>query len=166
MRDILHKYYLWYFKIVSNYVWQFWNITSGIYAKYHIQIMFLPIPVLVCASIVVLRAINFIFQQSDVRRCMNIVHWLSLFVWKCNLYSLQIKERNSLFHVFSWWDGAKRCVQLGKKTKQNKTKKRQMGGFVPSPLLPLYFFPPFNFTSHSIRDRFRFEDENEYEYEN
>ena len=120
MRDIWHKYHLWYLKIVSNYVWQFWNITSGIYAKYHIKIMFLPIPVLVHASIVVLRAISFIFQQSDVRRCVNIVHCLSLLVWKCNLYCLQIKERNSLFQVFSWRDGAKRCVQEKQKQQVGK----------------------------------------------
>ena len=35
--DIRHKYHEWYFKIVI----QFWNITSDIYAKYHIQIMLL-----------------------------------------------------------------------------------------------------------------------------
>ena len=37
VRDIWHKYHSWYFKIVSNfnYVYQFWNITRGIYAKYH-----------------------------------------------------------------------------------------------------------------------------------
>ena len=35
VRDIWHKYHLWYFKIAPNYVKQFWNITRGIYAKYH-----------------------------------------------------------------------------------------------------------------------------------
>ena len=43
--DIWHKYYKWYFEIVIiNGSWnlrQFWNITSGIYAKYHVQIMLL-----------------------------------------------------------------------------------------------------------------------------
>ena len=45
--DIWHKYYSWYFEIViRNFpsrrrvnLRQFWNITSGIYAKYHVQIM-------------------------------------------------------------------------------------------------------------------------------
>jgi len=121
-----------YFKIVSNYVWQFWNITSGIYAKYQVQIMFLPIPVPVCASIVVLRAISYIFQQSDVRRWVKIVQCLSLFVWKCNLYCLQIQERNSLFHVFSWWDSAKRCVQ------EKKKNSKWVGSF-PLPFSSLFF---------------------------
>ena len=48
--DIWHKYHKWYFKIVvRNFTspsgeWnlrQFWNSTSGIYAKYHVQIMLL-----------------------------------------------------------------------------------------------------------------------------
>ena len=43
--DIWHKYYSWYFEIViGKGEWnlrQFWNITSGIYVKYHIQIMLL-----------------------------------------------------------------------------------------------------------------------------
>ena len=38
--DIWHKYHEWYFEIVWN-LRQFWNITSGIYAKYHVQIMLL-----------------------------------------------------------------------------------------------------------------------------
>ena len=48
--DIRHKYHEWYFEIVVRKFheplgkWnlrQFWNITSGIYAKYHTQIMLL-----------------------------------------------------------------------------------------------------------------------------
>ena len=43
--DIWHKYYSWYFEIViGKGEWnlrQFWNITSGIYVKYHVQIMLL-----------------------------------------------------------------------------------------------------------------------------
>ena len=38
--DIWHKHHEWYFEIVWN-LRQFWNITSGIYAKYHVQIMLL-----------------------------------------------------------------------------------------------------------------------------
>ena len=37
--DISHKYYEWYFEIVM--LRQIWNTTSGIYAKYHAQIMLL-----------------------------------------------------------------------------------------------------------------------------
>ena len=39
--DIWHKYHKWYFEIVLRNLRQFWNITSGIYAKYHTQIMLL-----------------------------------------------------------------------------------------------------------------------------
>ena len=48
--DIWHKYHEWYFEIVIRHftsrsgelnLRQFWNITSGIYAKYHVQIMLL-----------------------------------------------------------------------------------------------------------------------------
>ena len=39
--DIWHKYHEWYFKIVLHNLEQFWNITSGIYAKYHVQFMLL-----------------------------------------------------------------------------------------------------------------------------
>ena len=39
--DIWHKYHEWYFKIVIRNLRQFWNITSGIYAKYHVQNMLL-----------------------------------------------------------------------------------------------------------------------------
>ena len=37
--DIWHKYQEWYFKIVLHNLGQFWNITSGIYAKYQVQFM-------------------------------------------------------------------------------------------------------------------------------
>ena len=48
--DIGHKYREWYFKIVirnftsryaSEILDSFWNVTSGIYAKNHVQIMLL-----------------------------------------------------------------------------------------------------------------------------
>ena len=39
--DIWHKYGEWYFEIVIRNLRQFWNITSGIYAKYQVQIMIL-----------------------------------------------------------------------------------------------------------------------------
>ena len=39
--DIWHKYHERYFKIVVRNLRQFWNITSGIYAKYQLQIMLL-----------------------------------------------------------------------------------------------------------------------------
>ena len=39
--DIWYKYHEWYFKIVKHNLRQFWNITSGIYVKYHVQIMLL-----------------------------------------------------------------------------------------------------------------------------
>ena len=39
--DIWHKYHEWYFKVVIRNLRQFWNITSTIYAKYHVQIMLL-----------------------------------------------------------------------------------------------------------------------------
>ena len=39
--DIWHKYHEWYFKIVIRNLRQFWNITSGIYAKYNVQILLL-----------------------------------------------------------------------------------------------------------------------------
>ena len=32
--DIWHKYHEWYFEIVIRNLTQFWNIRSGIYAKY------------------------------------------------------------------------------------------------------------------------------------
>ena len=46
VRDIWHKYHMWYFKIAPNYVRQFWNNTRGIYAKYHYKITLLPIHIL------------------------------------------------------------------------------------------------------------------------
>ena len=39
--DIWHKYHKWYFQIVKRNLRQFWNIMSGIYAKYQVQIMLL-----------------------------------------------------------------------------------------------------------------------------
>ena len=39
--DISHKYHEWYFEILIRNLRQFWNITSGIYTKYHVQIMLL-----------------------------------------------------------------------------------------------------------------------------
>ena len=39
--DIWRKYHEWYFEIITRYLRQFWNITSGTYAKYHAQIMLL-----------------------------------------------------------------------------------------------------------------------------
>ena len=45
--DMWHKYHKWYFKIfirTCNCKWnlrQFWNVTSGIFAKDHVQIMLL-----------------------------------------------------------------------------------------------------------------------------
>ena len=39
--DIWHKYHEWYFEIDIRNLRQFWNITSDIYAEYHVQIMLL-----------------------------------------------------------------------------------------------------------------------------
>ena len=39
--DIWHKYHEWCFKIAIRNFRQFRNITSGIYVKYHVQIMLL-----------------------------------------------------------------------------------------------------------------------------
>ena len=39
--DIWHKYHEWYFEFVIRNLRQFWNITSGIYAHYHVQIILL-----------------------------------------------------------------------------------------------------------------------------
>ena len=39
--DIWHKYHEWDFEIVIRNLRQFWNITSGIYAHYHVQIILL-----------------------------------------------------------------------------------------------------------------------------
>ena len=39
--DIWYKNQEWYFKIVLHNLGQFWNITSGIYAKYYVQYMLL-----------------------------------------------------------------------------------------------------------------------------
>ena len=40
--DIWHKYHEWYFEPLGEWnLRQFWNITSSIYAKYHVQIMLL-----------------------------------------------------------------------------------------------------------------------------
>ena len=81
--------------------------------------MFLPIPVLVykyCGSS------SYQLHISAIRckgMCENSSMLIPICVKvTCNLYCLQINEKNSLFQVFSWWDGAKRCVQ----EKQNKKK--------------------------------------------
>ena len=99
-------------------------------------------------------AISYIFQQSDVRRCVKIVQCLSLFVWKCNLYCLQIKERNSLFQAFSLWD----CVY------RKKENSKWVGSF-PLPFF-LFIFCRHLTLLHTPLESFRFEEENEYEYEN
>ena len=39
--NIWYKYHEWYFEIVTHNLRQFWNITCGLYAKYHVQIMLL-----------------------------------------------------------------------------------------------------------------------------
>ena len=39
--DIWHKYHKWYFEIVRSNLRQFWNITSGTYVIYHVQIVLL-----------------------------------------------------------------------------------------------------------------------------
>ena len=59
--DIWHKYHQWYFAIVIHncvvkFEWnlrQFWNITSGIYAKYHVQIILLFIYTTTCKSFLI-----------------------------------------------------------------------------------------------------------------
>ena len=39
--DIWHKYHEWYLPLGEWNLRQFWNITSGIFAKYHVQIILL-----------------------------------------------------------------------------------------------------------------------------
>ena len=56
----------------------------------------------------------------------------------------QIKERYGLFQAFSLWDGEYR--------RKKKKEKKQVGGLAPSPSLPLYFFPSFDFAPNSIRE--------------
>ena len=51
--DIWHKYQEWYFEIVIRNLRQFWNITSGIYAKYHVQIMLLFVYTTTCKRFVI-----------------------------------------------------------------------------------------------------------------
>ena len=51
--DIWHKYHEWYFEIVIRNLRQFWNITSGIYAKYHVQIMLLFVYTTTCKRFVI-----------------------------------------------------------------------------------------------------------------
>ena len=88
--------------------------------------MFLPIPVLVykyCGSS------SYQLHISAIR-CKRMCENSSMLIpiclkVTCNLYCLQINEKNSLFQVFSWWDGAKRCVQ-------EKQKQKTASGWVRS----------------------------------
>ena len=67
--DIWHKYHEWNLR-------QFWNITSGIYAKYHIQIMLLFVYTTRCKRFVLFTCRYFklswnttILTQSNCRKC-------------------------------------------------------------------------------------------------
>ena len=87
--DIWHKCHEWYFKIVLR-KWnlrQFWNITSGIYAKYHVKIMLLFVYTITCKSFVIFTCRYFKLSwnttplsQSHCRNfsCSSIRQWIKL----------------------------------------------------------------------------------------
>ena len=62
--DIWHKYHEWYFEIVIRNLGQFWNITSGIYAKYHVQIMLLFVYTTTCKRFVIFTCRYFKFSWN------------------------------------------------------------------------------------------------------
>ena len=76
--DIWHKYHECYFEIVLRNLRQFWNITSGIYAKYNVQIMLLFVytttlkrfVIFSCSSINE-RSLCFVFNEKKTLRNLN-----------------------------------------------------------------------------------------------
>ena len=74
--DIWHKYHKWYFKIVirnfsSWNLRQFWNITSGIYAKYHLQIMLLFVYTTTCKRFVIFTCRYFKLSWNTTARSQS-----------------------------------------------------------------------------------------------
>ena len=102
--DIWHKYLEWYFKIVIR-KWnlrQFWNITSGIYAKYHVQIMLLFVYTTTLKKFVIFTCRHFklswnttALSQSNCRHfsCSSITDLVLLPIKKKNW--LQAKQNRS-----------------------------------------------------------------------
>ena len=87
--DIWHKYHKWYFEIVIRNVTsrlrQFWNIMSGTYAKYHMQIMLLFVYTTSCKRFVIFTCRYFklswnttALSQSNCRNfsCSSIIDFI------------------------------------------------------------------------------------------
>ena len=87
--DIWHKYHKWYFEIVirnfTSRLRQFWNIMSGTYAKYHMQIMLLFVYTTTCKRFVIFTCKYFklswnttALSQSNCRHfsCSSIIDFI------------------------------------------------------------------------------------------
>ena len=107
--DIWHKYHTWYFEIVTRPVYvvsraewnlrQFRNITSGLYAKYHVQLMLFKF---------VYTTTRKRFAISTCRYSKLSWNTTSLSQSNCRNFSCSsIMKVNSRFHFFQW-----RCFQI------------------------------------------------------
>ena len=133
--DIWHKYHKWYFKIVvRNFTspsgeWnlrQFWNSTSGIYAKYYVQIMLLFVYTTTRKRFVIFTCRYFklswnttALSQSNCRNfsCSSII-WLIDYHFKCSsVYDRGSDLTTHLFYLVSSFISSEKieiCVAIKK----------------------------------------------------
>ena len=82
--DIWHKYHEWYFEMVIRNLRQFWNITSTIYAKYHVQIMLLFVYTTTRKGFVIFTCRYFKLSRNTTAlsqsNCRNF-SWSSIKIW-------------------------------------------------------------------------------------
>ena len=130
--DIWHKYHKWYFKIVIRNLRQFWNITSGIYAKYHVQIMLLFVYTTTHRRFVIFTCRYFklswniiALSQSNCRNfsCSSIICRNFIGIYKINRtlhgcagIRISSSRAESISHSFASlsWEMPSRCFQHSK----------------------------------------------------
>ena len=135
--DIWRKYHEWYLKIVTNNFRQFWNITSGNYAKYHVQIMLLFVYTTTRKRFVIFTCRYFklswnttALSQSNCRNfsCSSIQIWFpSGKRWLANNMTIQGNVRlckwGGGWRLVKWMSQALFFLPRAKEAKKSKMKK-------------------------------------------
>ena len=99
--DIWHKYHKWYFEIVrSNYCWnlrEFWNITSGTYVIYHVQIVLLFVYTTTHKSFVIFtwRYFKLSWNTTALSQSNRRNFSCSSIIWEISFWNERLHSRSS-----------------------------------------------------------------------
>ena len=98
--DIWHKYHKWYFEIVRSNCWnlrQFWNITSGTYVIYHVQIVLLFVYTTTHKSFVIFtwRYFKLSWNTTALSQSNRRHFSCSSIIWEISFWNERLHSRSS-----------------------------------------------------------------------